>query len=251
MGLLTDIQLENLEPHSWQNKAYQEFKTKLENKEKPFPCIPATQGHSLQHFRYGFIGDPREPSTLCELALLLKEYTKTSRSYGKYTSLIVFYKTPEALKASYSVEQFEEIFWEHLNEISKLDEMDWPTHIPLDPNDPLWEFCFHNEQYFMYCGTPSHQNRQSRHSSYFMLAITPRWVLEEFHAKPALANKIKPQIRKRLENYDSISIHPDLNSYGQENNFEWKQYFLHDDHSSLSKCPFHKALGSFDMKDKK
>lgn len=142
-------------------------------------------------------------------------------------------------------------FWEQLNGISKLDEMEWPTHIPIDPQNPLWEFCYHNEQYFMFCGTPAHQNRQSRYSSHFMLAITPRWVLEEFHSVPSIVAKIKPEIRKRLEKYDSISIHPDLNSYGEEDNFEWRQYFLHDDETSLSKCPFHRALRSMGNKDKK
>jgi FPC/CPF motif-containing protein YcgG len=81
-----------------------------------------------------------------------------------------------------------------------------------------------------------------------MLAITPRWVLENFNASPTFAKKIKERIRKRLVNYDNIDIHPDLNSYGNENNYEWKQYYLRDDDTALSKCPFHKLLGVMGFK---
>ncbi len=71
-----------------------------------------------------------------------------------------------------------------------------------------------------------------------MLAITPRWVLTEFYTSASQVKKMKPLIRQRLEDYDSIAIHPDLNTYGHQDNFEWKQYFFHDDDTSLSKCPF-------------
>ncbi|MDQ0199523.1 FPC/CPF motif-containing protein YcgG [Neobacillus ginsengisoli] len=86
----------------------------------------------------------------------------------------------------------------------------------------------------------------SRHFPYFMLAITPRSVLVEFHSSHDYAAKIKSNIRKRLADYDTIRIHPDLNSYGNEDNFEWKQYFLHDDNSAISNCPFHKTIKQID-----
>ncbi|WP_307287457.1 YqcI/YcgG family protein [Bacillus sp. SORGH_AS_0510] len=216
----------------------------MKDKDQPFPCIPATIGFLTNQIRYGFAGDPRYASTLKEVAQLLSEYTETSKEYGKFTSLIIFYETPKELRETYSVEMFEQLFWDHLNCLTDIDEKDWPNHIPQNPHNPIWEFCFNGEQYFMYCATPSHINRKSRHFDYFMLAITPRWVLQEFNKNISFANNIKSQVRKRLENYDSIGIHPDLNSYGLEDNFEWKQYFLRDDDTSLSKCPFHQFLNN-------
>jgi FPC/CPF motif-containing protein YcgG len=232
----------NKDLHDWKRAALEEFTAKMKDKERAFPCIPATQGHSLNHFRYGFVGDPRKNTSVEELAGLLTKYTQCSREFGKYTSLILFFETPKELVDSYTVEQFEQLFWNQLNGLSEIDKFEWPSQIPTDPHHPIWEFCYNKEQYFMFCGTPAHQNRRSRNSSCFMLAITPRWVLEEFNSSPTLASKIKSRIRKRLLNYDSIDIHPDLNSYGREDNYEWKQYFLHDDDTSLSKCPFHKFL---------
>ncbi len=224
---------------NWEKSVLSKFTLKMTNKQELFPCIPATQGHRLNHFRYGFLGDPRSESSVEELAALLTEYTRTSKEFGEFTSLIVFFQTPKEIKEMYSVEQYEQLFWNHLNGLTKLDKKTWPKHIPVTPHEPLWEFCFHGEQYFIYCATPAHYRRKSRQFDDYMLAITPRWVLTTFEHSGTYAHKIRKHIRKRLEKYDSTGIHHSLNQYGNADNFEWKQYFLHDDDSELSKCPFH------------
>lgn len=239
MGLFKDQVINRNQVEAWKSTAIKEFVAKMDDKDHPFPCIPATQGHSLDQFRYGFIEDPFANASTVELASLLTEYTTVSKQLGTYTSLIIFYKTPNYIKNSFNIEKYELLFWHQLSKLREMDEFQWPSHIPTDPNDPLWEFCFNKEQYFMYCATPAHKNRKSRHFSTFMLAITPRWVLENFNTSQTYADKIKSKIRKRLADYDSIAVHPDLNSYGLEDNYEWKQYYLHDDNTSLSKCPFH------------
>jgi uncharacterized protein len=226
----------------WEKEVLEKFEDKMKDKNCPFPCIPATQGFSMNHLRYGFLGDPCSDSSIDELADLLSIYSKTAIEYGKYTSLIVFFRTPIKLVETYTVEQFEQLFWKHLNGLTNVDQVQWPKQIPTDPHHPLWEFCYNGEQYFMYCATPAHKNRKSRQFDVYMLAITPRWVLTEFGKSEAFAQRIRTQVRKRLENYDSIPIHPDLNSYGNPDNFEWKQYFLHDDNTALLKCPFHRMM---------
>lgn len=231
----------------WERAALENFSVKMSDKNRPFPCIPATIGFSKKQLRYGFIGDPRKTDTLHELAELLSGFTRESRNFGPYTSLIIFYQTPEDLRDAYTVEDYEQLFWNQLSGLSSLDASDWPADIPMDPHNPIWEFCFYGEKYFMYCATPAHINRQSRHFDVLMLAITPRWVLEEFSKKGGFAKNIKANIRKRLANYDSAPIHPELNSYGGEDNFEWRQYFLRDDDTSLSKCPYHRMMSFFKL----
>nr|WP_309246227.1 YqcI/YcgG family protein [Cytobacillus oceanisediminis] len=228
----------------WQQIAFDRFQTKMTDKERPFPCIPATIGFAKNQLRYGFADDPMDPAAIRQTAVMLREFSLHSREFGSYTSLIIFYKTRDDL----SVEEYEQLFWEQLTELSEIDNAEWPNQIPKDPHDPLWEFCFNGEKYFVYCATPAHKNRQSRHFDTMMLAITPRWVLQEFMKKVPLASRIKSQVRKRLQKYDSIAIHPDLNSYGADDNFEWKQYFLRDDDTTISKCPFHRLLGTFKNK---
>lgn len=228
--------------HEWERTALENFSFKMSDKNRPFPCIPATIGFSKNQLRYGFIGDPRNTDSLLELAELLSGFTRESKKFGTYTSLIIFYETPEDLRDTYTVEDYEQLFWKQLSGLTSLDPSYWPADIPADPHNPIWEFCFNGEKYFMYCATPAHVNRQSRHFDVLMLAITPRWVLQEFSKKEGFARNIKANIRKRLANYDSAPIHPDLNNYGGDDNFEWRQYFLRDDDTSLSKCPYHRML---------
>lgn len=244
-GLYIDDPFGREQLKDWEKNAIEKFSTKMSDKEKPFPCIPATIGFSKNQLRYSFIGDPREPSTLYELAEALSSYTEVSRNIGGYTSLIVIYETPQDMKAAYAVEDYEQTFWKHLSGLRNIDQFDWPEDLPMAPHHPVWEFCYNGEKYFMYCATPAHRNRKSRHFDEMMLAITPRWVLQEFNKSPHFAKGIKQQIRKRLAAYDSAPIHPDLNTYGAEDNFEWRQYFLRDDDTSLSKCPYHRFLNLF------
>jgi FPC/CPF motif-containing protein YcgG len=238
MRLYTGESIHQIKLEPWKKDAFEKFAEKISDKGKPFPCIPATQGHQLNRFRYGFVPTPSDASSSEELALLLEIYSKIYRKIGNYTSLIVFYKPSQDLSNT-NVVHYEQLFWEQLNRVSELDSFDWPNHLPSNPHDPLWEFCFRGEPYFMYCATPAHKCRMSRQFPYFMLAITPRWVLEEFNSTRSSAAKIKSKIRNRLVNYDTIGIHPELNTYGQEENYEWKQYYLHDDHTTLPQCPFH------------
>jgi FPC/CPF motif-containing protein YcgG len=223
---------------SWQYKIIQQFKNKMTDKSKPFPCIPAIQAYTLGHLRYGFVGDPRHNKSSIELASLLKEYSQHSREYGLYTTLIIFFYTPDNLIKNSNVVDFEKLFWKQLNNLHDLDVKNWPQDIPIDPEDPKWEFSFLGEKYFMYCATPSHNIRNSRYFPCMMMAITPRWVLRKFNTNEKVSGKIKERIRKRLANYDTTEIHPSLKSYGKNDNYEWKQYFLRDDNSELPKCPF-------------
>ncbi|MBU9712624.1 YqcI/YcgG family protein [Evansella tamaricis] len=226
---------------SWKRSALQDFEHKMSDRKNAFPCIPATQAFSFGHLRYAFVRDPRYKDSAIELGGCLQKFTEKSRSFGKYATLIVFFQTPKDLR-SRTVEQFEQLFWQQLNWLSSIDKESWPRQIPEHAENSVWEFCYHGEPYFVYCATPSHHYRKSRSFPYFMLAITPRWVLTQFNSSPDYAKKIKSAIRDRLMAYDTISPHPELKHYGNEDNFEWKQYFLRDDDTQLNKCPFHRTL---------
>nr|WP_231710749.1 YqcI/YcgG family protein [Gracilibacillus suaedae] len=222
----------------WEKSMVFHFEENMTDREYPFPCIPATIGYVLNQIRYGFVGDPTEEETVQALAELLSIYAVQCKKFGEYTSLIIFYRLPEEIKKTYTIEQYEQLFWQQLNKLVGYDKEAWPGEIPTDPHHHMWEFSFHGERFFMYCATPAHQKRNSRGFPTLMLAITPRWVFQQFNESKH-AEKIMKKVRKRLKNYDSISVHPELKPYGAEDNFEWKQYFLRDDNQTLSRCPFH------------
>ncbi|SDK28841.1 hypothetical protein SAMN05216243_2629 [Sediminibacillus albus] len=226
-------------PESVNDTHYQHFLSftrKMTDKQHKFPCIPAVQGFHLNHFRFGFLKDPAQKETISMMAALLKEYSHQYRDIGQYTSLIVFFDEKENIE--WSLPDYENAFWKMLTELSALDPIDWPEKIPLNAADPLWEFCFHGERYFVYSATPQHKNRQSRHFPCFLLAFTPRWAFDKFEAHAA-APFVKRKIRERLTEYDAIAPHPDLKAYGQPDNYEANQYFLPDNQSTRKSCPFH------------
>ncbi len=235
MRLLTKKELETQLNEPWMQKASSAFDERMTDRSRPFPCIPATQGARLAQFRYGFVSVKHQAD---QLASLLSEYMTKAQECGPYTSLVVFFEPFDA-EPAWTVEQYEQYFWLLLKETSDRDRSAPSRVLPSDPHDPLWEYGFENERLFMYCATPAHAKRQSRFFPFFMLAITPRWVLEYFHSYHRHPEKIKGKIRDRLLTYDEASIHPDLNSYGDVENYEWRQYFLRDDETRLARCPFH------------
>ncbi|MGJ9383691.1 YqcI/YcgG family protein [Salipaludibacillus sp. CF4.18] len=230
LGLLDD----------WKQRAYHHFSMKISDNHHSFPCIPAIQGFHLGHFHYGFVEDPRKQTTPEQMASLIKNYGDIPHEKGGLSSLIILFQTPDDLLASYNVEDYEKLFWSLLNKTCEIDEQEWPVNIPIDPSNSKWEFCYDHKPYFVFCGTPAHINRPSRQADVFTLALTPRAVLNSFNESIEKSNKIKNQIRNRLSNYDNAPVHSDLKTYGEDDNHEWKQYFIRDDNTTASECPFHR-----------
>ncbi|RSK29094.1 YqcI/YcgG family protein [Bacillus sp. HMF5848] len=231
----------------WQKDAFQQFNSLITDEQQLFPCLPAQIGYSSDHLRFAFAGDPREQQSIKTLAHILKEYSECSRDTGNYASLVVFFHTPPDLK-DYSVQQFEQVFWETINNLTAYDEKPWPEHISTKPEDASWEFCFNGEPFFCFCSTPSHSLRRSRYFPGFLLAFQPRWVFEKINKDTGLGQKLKQTVRDRLKTYDDIEAHPSLSWYGEENNLEWKQYYLRDNQSTPAKCPFSQMMKS-EIKD--
>lgn len=222
----------------WQQSAYTDFAATIADEANTFPCVPARMGFLSNHLRYSFVEDPREEQSIKALAQCLKEYAKSSQTYGKYTTLAVFFHTPNDMLNRFKVVDYQHLFWTILNNLTKIDDIDWPEEIPTDPTHTEWEFCFNGDPYFISCATPAHKLRRSRHFSTLFMAIQPRWIFEEINDATVFGQKLKKQIRQRIADYDALPGHPDLKWYGQEDSYEWKQYFLNDDNSSPTKCPF-------------
>ncbi|REJ10104.1 YqcI/YcgG family protein [Halobacillus trueperi] len=233
-----DIENHVIDFDLWQHEVYEQFSSMMNQRETPYPCVPGIQGFMKNMLRFGFVDDPRTDESTNQLAELLKEYGEISRDTGNYASLVIFCDTRALLDEQTTIDRYEELFWNMLNETHKKDTTPWPEGIPKDPENPAWEFCFDGEPYFAFCATPAHEIRNSRRFPCLLLAFQPRWVFDEINDSTAFGRRIKKVIRKRLVEYDGIPTHPALKWYGQKDNHEWKQYFLKDDESSLSKCPF-------------
>ncbi|MGG2196540.1 YqcI/YcgG family protein [Paenibacillus validus] len=232
------LEKHRFEFRAWQQDAFRQFAAMIHDDSNTYPCIPGRQGFVSDHLRFGFVEDPASQTAPQDLAALLKQYGRCSRETGRYASLVVFFNTSSAGWTGCPVEAYEELFWALLSGVSRLDDQVWPDDISSDPSHPSWEFCFDGNPYFAFCATPAHVIRKSRHFPYLLLAFQPRWVFEKMNNSTHFGQSMKKAIRSRLEQYDGIPAHPSLKWYGQEDNLEWKQYFLHDHNRIPSRCPF-------------
>lgn len=233
-----EIEQQTIDLETWQQEVYEYFSKMMNDRNHAYPCVPGIQGFVKNMLRFGFVEDPLKPFTAQQLGEHLKEYGRISRETGNYASLIIFCDTRALIEEQTDMDDYEKIFWSLLNQVHQSDDRAWPSHIPTDPEEHAWEFCFDGEPYFVFCATPAHIYRESRRFPCFMLAFQPRWVFDEINDSTSFGRKIKSVIRKRLSDYDAVPPHPALKWYGQTDNYEWKQYFLQDDETSLSKCPF-------------
>lgn len=150
---------------------------------------------------------------------------------------MVIFEKPNKIE---NLKVYEERFWNILKDLSKIDKLEWPQDIPSELDDPMWEFCFHGEPIFVVCTNPAHTLRQSRRSSGFILTFQPRWVFDDILGTEEKAAISFKSVRERLKKYDFIDLSPNLGKYGNNENREWKQYFLDDDNKSDQQCPFQK-----------
>ena len=82
MNLFTNENIHQLSLKGWQKDAIVKFTKKISDKERPFPCIPATMGYHLNSFYYGFVPNLQTPISSMEFAHLLKEYSSIYKSLG-------------------------------------------------------------------------------------------------------------------------------------------------------------------------
>ncbi|PKO61319.1 MAG: hypothetical protein CVU24_09245 [Betaproteobacteria bacterium HGW-Betaproteobacteria-18] len=238
MLLHTRKDVKTISQESWKYKVFHDFEAIVTDPGKAFPCTLGVAGFAADQLRFAFIEHDVMSATAAEqLAATLQTFVPSARSFGKNTSLVVFFTESRDI----GTERYKDIFWSLLNKLHALDARPWPATIPRNSNDKDWEFSFAGEPIFVVCNTPSHKARMSRYASTFMITFQPRWVFDGVIGTNAPnSDKIKREIRRRLHIFDSIPPSPDLGAYGDSDNREWKQYFLGDDNKLKEECcPFH------------
>jgi FPC/CPF motif-containing protein YcgG/quercetin dioxygenase-like cupin family protein len=233
--------LNDLQNDQWEFNAYSDFKSIVTDDKVAFPCTLGVAGFSANQLRFHFISAPLGTDRAAvELAAALQSFIPNARSFGKNTSLVIFFKETRDL----GTDAYEKIFWSILNKLHRLDARPWPKDIPAAPDERMWEFSFAGEPIFVVCNTPSHRERRSRYSKNFMITFQPRWVFEGVIGEGAPnSDRIKREIRRRLAIFDTVEPSPDLGGYREESNREWKQYFLQENNAPrIESCPFHSKL---------
>ena len=225
---------------AWGPRRVKELRRILLDRASPFPCTFAVSAARKDALRFGFVDDVHNRSTWSVLHDILRDYLSGYRSIARDTSLIVFFggHVDGLGEGEYSAR-----FWEILQHLHDTDPVRWPDELPVDPDEPMWEFSYAGEPIFVVCNTPAHVNRRSRHSAEFMITFQPRWVFEGIESDTPRGVAVRRTIRKRLRDFDGVGPSAVLGNYGDATNREWLQYFLYDveqtdrDVGAL-RCPF-------------
>lgn len=239
-ALLTKEEIETqFEASTWQALAYQDFKTAILAREsgvKTFPCVYATMGYRAGEHRYVFLNsdNPSEPQNIRRIAPALREYLAMARNLGANTSLVIIAAPSDKEK---SVAEYNSTFWEMLRGLRITDPKPWPSDVPESIESEKWTFCYNGEPVFPVMLTPAHTQRWSRHMSVPLIALQPKWVLDQLLSTPDKRQAAVGKVRKLLKEFDQVDISPDLTSYGEEGTSEARQLCLLDKNETAS-CPY-------------
>lgn len=226
-------------PDAWAAEAFSSFRATLESRTEKFPCVFGVKGLREDSLRFAFVPEEQPGPAAATLAPALRRFARESRRFGRYTSLVAFFRLPVGL----SIDAYETFFWQALEELRGHDTQPWPSSIPTDAEDPRWEFCFEGTPMFVVCGTPAHDRRRSRRTSTFVITFQPRWVFVGLEEDARSGRQARRVIRARLHAFDTVDAFPGLGSYGVPGNREWIQYFLPEDNEvPPGRCPMSETL---------
>ena len=77
-----------------------------------------------------------------------------------------------------TVAEYNDRFWNFLRGLQIYDAEEWPSDVPQQTTDSHWTFCFNGEPIFPIALTPAHDKRRSRYASNLLIAMQPKWVID-------------------------------------------------------------------------
>jgi FPC/CPF motif-containing protein YcgG len=210
-----------------------------------YPCIYVKQAFEKDHLSFHFVDDAHCPTDREQAFEAFRSYvadvlaTPEERTAAMKILLIVI--NSESLAESH-----EALAWELLNDFTRRDDIAWPAHLPRDPDEADWAYCFQGQRIFVNISSPEHQLRRSRNlGRHLVLVLQLRDGIDCIAPPDSKGDVIRNFIRKRIDAYDAVPVSPDLATHGQGENRDWKQFWLGDRETVMQgKCPFHAPSGN-------
>lgn len=229
--------LNNLYFRPWMVNALSCFESSVNNDE--FPCLFGKKVIKLKKFFIFFSSISRPIDDLVEA---FNEYTNFAKSMPVrdriYSPFVVFLER----NAFSTLKDEHEYGWSLLQTLHDKDTSSWPTNIPKETENEEWSFCFNGLPLFVNISCPQHKLMKSRNlGDYVVLVINPR---ENFDEVASLSSKggksVRENIRNRIKVYNNGYVPATLGVYGEEGNYEWRQYQLEEPGGlELKECPLH------------
>lgn len=193
-----------------------------------FPCVYATAGYKANDHRYVFLdsSDPSSPTSIRVLGPAMRAYLRLAHSLGSNTSLVIMCAENENVE---QLHYYTDQFWKFLRGLRIFDNEQWPVTVPTKTTDKEWTFCYAGESVFPIALTPAHKDRRSRYSRNMIVAMQPKWVIDQLLATPEKRESAQNKVRALIKKYDVADISSDLTAYGAEGSSESRQLVLSDD----------------------
>ncbi len=206
-----------------------------------YPCYFGVEGERRGWNAYTWVDRDRIEPDLRRLASTLAESLAESRSRsGERRSLVCLVGPPRER----TLEEHRRAFWAVLQALHGLDAVPWPAHLPLDPADPGWRFCFAGEPIFVFGLSPAFRRRRSRAvADCLVLVFQSETVFDGIGGSTPAGRAAKRRIRELLDRYDAIGPHPALGDAERSSDRKWRQYFLPDDQGLPERCPLQTVEG--------
>lgn len=222
---------------NWLKREYATFHNVVTD--KTFPCYFGMGGELKGELRYAYVTQ----NDLSNLPIALKEFLKLFEDPDhKKHGLFVFV---EPFELEGTIDDYRNHFWEILQYLHEVDEMEWPKDSPRDPEHHLWDFHFNGEPIFVFGNAPAYKQRKTRHlGNAMVLGFQPRKIFKGLTGTEPGGIMSREKVRERVEVWDQLPKHPDISHFGDPTHNEWKQFFIGDDAKPIQgKCPFsHKEL---------
>ncbi|QCI12007.1 YqcI/YcgG family protein [Pseudomonas putida] len=221
----------------WTYKTIEHFRGILANPD--FPCLfgrkaVASQSCHILFARAEHLADDIARGLSDYVALVIPVPLK--QRIG--SPLVVFLETT----GDSTLAQQQALAWKVLRGVHARDPQPWPQAMPTDPEDSDWSFCYAGMPLFINMNFPGHQQMKSRNlGPHITFVINPRENFDEVaNAATESGKRIRARIRDRVRHYNDGVVPDTLGAFGEEGNYEWKQYQLQEQGSlNPSRCPFH------------
>jgi len=222
---------------TWARSAYLELRDKL--LDERFPCTFGTTAQRRGDVLYAFV-DGAASAQRNGIRDALLAFTDRLHQLDPVAASLLPLAVLRPLPSQSSLESLFSDGWSLLQWLHEHDPSPWPKHVPHDPNDARWSFCFGAVPLFVTFKTPVHDRRRSRHLSRGALVLfQAREGFDTLAGDTPRGRRARRIIREKLAAYDDVPVSPALGHYGTLGNREWMQYFASDDTEPMaSQCPF-------------
>lgn len=206
-----------------------------------FPCT-FVKGAVNKHSLYCAHVDPADETCVPDAHALIGQYLeRVNACPTEAEAAMAVLLLDVAVAAGTGADAVRDLAWNLLRQLHEYDVSaghTWPASVPTDIGDISWAYCLHGVRLFVNMTSSALVLRHSRDLGMrLVLVIQPTSGLHYIAPFDESGDRIRGQIRNRIDHYDAIPHSPALSNAGSEGNSDWRQFWLGDSNDGSSWTP--------------